>query len=614
MRSIFAIIAGFVLPAVLWIPADVRAQPVDYRVDIDAPDTVRPLIVENLALIKLRKKDNQEGIDQPQLKRLVDEAKAEIETLVSTEGYFTPTIVATLERENPASGKAGETWVARFKVELNAQVHVTDLQLSFAGAIAKAPKDQAPTTDELREGWLLVKGDVFRQGIWEASKRKLLQQMIVLRYPQAAITDSRAEVNVQTGEVVLHVDVDSGPSVSFGALNVTGLQRYPVKLVTDLNTISPGEVYNQTKLLEFQRRLQDTGYFLRVDVSAEADVTSAGGSTAPVAVSITENMLQRIGLGAGYSTNTGARAQVSYDRLNLFGTRIRMKSLLTIETKKQTGAVDFLFPSTAEGRRDSISTYFKREDIQNEVVRTTGIAGTRAWGEPQFERSVTLAYGRERREVLGEVDPADVHVDSDLDIGISTSQTLSANYSITWRRTDNLLSPTRGYLVNLQAGAAPTRFLTTTPFARFYGKYVGYFPLGTSNTLILRAEAGVVGANQRVGIPADFLFRAGGDQSIRGYAYQELGVKEGLAVVGGRYLATGSAEVIHWLSGKWTNWGAAVFVDGGNAGDRIADIKPVYGYGTGARWKSPVGVINLDVAYGQAVKQTRLHFSLGVTF
>ena len=584
--------------------AEATAEPINYKVVIDAPDNVKALIQENLSLIKWR---SAELVDEAQLKRLVDEAKAEIETLVSTEGYYTPTIDANMARD-------GTTWIVRFSIALNALVHVSDVQLSFAGALGTAPKTEMPSTDELQAGWLLHKGDVFRQSTWEAAKRKLLQQLILIRYPLAVITDSRAEVNVQTGEVVLKVEVNSGPAVKFGALTVTGLKRYPPALVSNLNPISPGDVYDQAKLLEFQQRLLDTGYFLRADVSAEADVTSPGGSVAPIIVNVIENTRQKIGLGAGYSTNTGSRAQVSYERLNIFNSGVRLKSSATIETKKQAALVDFLFLTTAAGKRDSVTTFFKREDVQNETTRTSGIGATRAWGEPRLERSVTLAYARERRDVLGAAALQVGQTADDAGTGTSSSQTLSANYSLTMRRTDNLLSPTTGFLINLQAGGAPTNFLTTTPFGRLYGKYVGYFPLGSNNTLIVRAEGGVVGAKGRVGIPADFLFRAGGDQSLRGYGYQELGVREGAAVVGGRYLATGSAEVVHWLSSTWSNWGVAAFVDGGNAADKPADLKPVYGYGTGARWKSPVGVINLDVAYGQAVRQTRLHFSLGVTF
>ena len=112
-------------------------------------------------------------------------------------------------------------------------------------------------------------------------------------------------------------------------------------------------------------------------------------------------------------------------------------------------------------------------------------------------------------------------------------------------------------------------------------------------------------------MPSTFLFRAGGDQSVRGYAYQELGVMEGSAIVPGRYLLTGSAEYQYWFKPPY---GVAVFYDAGNAADTLRDLHPKSGYGIGARWRSPVGPINVDVAYGHAVKKFRLHFSLGFTF
>ncbi|WP_295993141.1 BamA/TamA family outer membrane protein, partial [Rugamonas sp.] len=54
--------------------------------------------------------------------------------------------------------------------------------------------------------------------------------------------------------------------------------------------------------------------------------------------------------------------------------------------------------------------------------------------------------------------------------------------------------------------------------------------------------------------------------------------------------------------------------DAGNAADSIRGLHPKSGYGVGARWKSPVGPINVDAAYGHAVHKYRLHFSLGFTF
>lgn len=98
---------------------------------------------------------------------------------------------------------------------------------------------------------------------------------------------------------------------------------------------------------------------------------------------------------------------------------------------------------------------------------------------------------------------------------------------------------------------------------------------------------------------------------MRGYAFQSLGVTEGLATVGGKYLATGSVEVVQWLTAQW---GGAAFVDLGNAANSFKDLQPVYGYGLGVRWRSPLGPIGADIAYGQATDKYRLHFNIGIAF
>jgi translocation and assembly module TamA len=61
---------------------------------------------------------------------------------------------------------------------------------------------------------------------------------------------------------------------------------------------------------------------------------------------------------------------------------VRLKSALLLETRKQSGQLSLAFPNTAAGERDSLSTWYKREDVQNETTRTSSIAATRAWGRP----------------------------------------------------------------------------------------------------------------------------------------------------------------------------------------------------------------------------------------
>ena len=67
----------------------------------------------------------------------------------------------------------------------------------------------------------------------------------------------------------------------------------------------------------------------------------------------------------------------------------------------------------------------------------------------------------------------------------------------------------------------------------------------------MRGELGATFAPSSGGIPQDFLFRTGGSNTVRGYAYQSLGVQEGSAIVGGRYLVTMSGEYTHWIKPTW---------------------------------------------------------------
>ena len=579
------------------------ADGLQYEVRIDAPGPLRELLEQNLDLTRFRGSDR---IDREQLQRLVRTAPAQIKTLVATDGYYSPVVSATYDRE-------AATPVVQVKVEPGEPVRVGEIDLVFQGF---APNPELPAerqfdVNALKAGWPLKKGAVFRQNEWESAKRSILRQVVQTRYPRAQLTDSQATVDPEAHLANLRVALDSGPEMRFGELRIEGLKRYPSSIVSNLNQIHAGDYYSEAALQSYQSRLQDTGYFASVEVSADmgailteqldaAALTPEQNAATPMAplpllVRVVENKRKNVSAGLGYSTNTGNRASVTYDDLAIFG--LRMKSALTLETKKQTASSNFYFPVTPEGYNDSIGASFERSDIEGEVTAVSSIAAKRAWGTPLLERSLTLELLSETKTINGT--PS------------STSKSLPLTYGVTWRKLDNLLFPTKGYALNAQVGGAVAPLLTDESFVRGYLRGVMYMPLGVSSNAIFRGEAGALASRDKNGVPAVYQFRAGGDQSVRGYAYQELGVQQGDATTGGRYLATASAEYQYWFKPAW---GAAVFYDAGNAGDTVSALHPKSGYGLGARWKSPVGPINVDVAYGHAVHKYRLHFSLGFSF
>jgi translocation and assembly module TamA len=121
-------------------------------------------------------------------------------------------------------------------------------------------------------------------------------------------------------------------------------------------------------------------------------------------------------------------------------------------------------------------------------------------------------------------------------------------------------------------------------------------------------------AQSDVNVPETQRFRAGGDGSVRGYTYRSLTPSVAGVDVGGRVLATGSLEVARPVSAGLPSVWWAAFLDGGRAAETWQDWNAAWGAGVGVRWRSPVGPLRADVAYGEETKKWRLHLSVGIAF
>jgi len=179
-----------------------------------------------------------------------------------------------------------------------------------------------------------------------------------------------------------------------------------------------------------------------------------------------------------------------------------------------------------------------------------------------------------------------------------------------WRRVDDLASPTKGFIVLAQAGLGIPG-ASTRGFERVVVQSAFWRPLSRVWELTGKAEAGAVIAGDRVGVPSELLFRTGGDTTVRGYAFQSLGLKQGDAVLPVRYYTVLSIEATRWIN---DSLGVATFVDAGNAFDELSDFTLAVGYGIGLRLRTPIGPFRLDLAYGEQSRQVRLHFSVGLAF
>jgi translocation and assembly module TamA len=435
---------------------------------------------------------------------------------------------------------------------------------------------------------------VFTQIDWERAKRRAVELVSERLYAGARIARSEARIDPETRSATLAITIDSGPPLRFGALQVRGVDRHDEARVTSLWTFPPGEPYDREKLERFQRRLVGTGYFASVQV--DADPAAAEGGEVPVRVSLIEGPRRRLELGLGYSTDTKFRGSFDWRNNDLFARDWRLRLNANIETVQQSAEIALDLPERPSGWADTVGVRGKRTDIENlrtdEVVFAVRRTAVDVRSRPAFGAAFIDA-----RQTPSGFPTEDVY-------------TTFLDYVHTWRTTDNILSPRRGWVAQLELGGGVPG-ISTEGFGRAIGRFAWFVPLGTANELSFRAEAGAVLAPSNEGIPQSLLFRTGGATTVRGYNFESLGVTQGEAVVGGRYLAILSGEYTRWV---WEGIGLAAFVDAGNAADDLSRFRLALGYGIGVRVRSPIGPFRLDVAYGEEDRAVRLHFSVGLTF
>lgn len=514
--------------------------------------------------------------------------RAEATELLATEGYFSP--VVTVRNDD------AETWT--LMVEPGLRTRVTAVDIDFAGELAGEGAARAERREALRKSWALPADAPFRSRDWERAKATLVAETAAVTYAAAQLADSRAEVDPGRAGAHLRLTVDSGPAYRFGPTRYTGLGRYREDGVRRHGRIEPGTPYRRSELLRLQSVLQNTSWFRSVVV--EADPAAAEAGDIPVQVRVSEGPAQRIGLGVGYGTDTGARGEINHRHLDFLGRAWRLSSVLRHEEKRQVLGSELDLPANEKGYRPGLRAKLETTDIQGLSTETHLLGVTRSRVKGNIETRLGLTWQREKRQPDGAADSID--------------RALSLDWRWRRRALDDALNPTRGNFTEFGIGGATRRLLSDRDFVRLYLRSQQWLPVpwfGKRDTFSLRGEVGLTVAGERSGIPQDFLFRAGGTQSVRGYAYQSLGVREGDAVVGGRAMLTASAEYTHWFT---DTWGAAAFVDAGDAADSRDALVPVVGAGIGLRWRSVAGPLAFDLARGEGDSGWRLHFSLLVAF
>lgn len=587
--------------------------PPQVQVTIAAPEAQRRLLETYLDLARLADVAPGEALSESELRRLEAATPAQVRSLLATQGYMDPEV--KVEREDSAPGALPRV---RIDVTPGAKSRIEradlDLQGPLAEAAARGDPDAIATVAAWRAAWRLPAGAEFSDAAWRDAKTAALAGLWAAGYANASWSGTSAQVDADRALVRTVVAADSGPLYRTGALVIEGLGRHDERSVRNLAQFREGTPATEALLLDYQERLQRAGLFERVAVTLGSDPAQA--AAAPVTVRLAELPLQQATAGIGISANNGPRVSLEHVHRRAFGQRAIMRNKLEVGRVRQAWEGELSSHTLPGLYRNLVGGAAERLESDTDRVTSLRVRLGRAYDSQRIERLAFVEVERALvRPFATSLQAAALNTDT-------SAATL--NFHGNWRDVDNLILPTTGQSLALQSGvgrvfssggsSSALADLGSGGFARLHARLQAWRPLGGNFYGQARLELGQVFAPDGVNVPESQRFRAGGDDSVRGYGYRTLTPNIAGVDVGGRVIATASIELARPVSARLANVWWAVFVDAGRAAERWGDWKPAWGGGAGVRWRSPVGPLRADLAYGEELKQWRLHLSVGIAF
>ena len=602
------------------VGAPAEAGAARFALDVDAPAALKALLLKHLDVQRFRQLPD---LDAPELSRLLQATPQHARDLLATQGYFQPQVSVT-HRPAQAQGDGPPLGRVAIRIAPGPQTRVASAGVYFLGDAAKAPEAQAQR-EAIERTVQQDLGQVMTQSRWDQAKAQALRGLTVQRYPMARLSNSLSDVEAEPGLAHWHIELDSGDAVRIGAVQVKGAERYDPAMVEHavrLAGLGSGVDYSLTALQTAQQRIAASPYYTSVFAYADLDAQARDGrGLAPIVVQVQEALPQKLVLGVGGSTNSGARVSAEYSHLWVPGIEWRVHNALKLDGHDQSFASDWQSPLNARGWQQLASLRWSRQ-----VDGTTTTRGLRlSAGQSQEADALDRRY-------YVQLDRSRTHDTASLLASSQGNETaLSANLGWTWRRFNQVPYPDQGDGLGVNLGAGLTLNPSRHPFLTAHARWLTYWPLGasapadasesdgprTAGRLALRLEGGAVLASQAAPLPDTLLYRAGGDNSVRGYGLRDIGVVQADgSVTAGRYLSVASLE---WqqaitIKGVRTAWERVLFVDAGAVSDGLTHTRPQIGAGVGARYNSPVGPVQMDLAYGVNIKRYRLHFNVGFGF
>jgi translocation and assembly module TamA len=548
----------------LLLSYSIRAE--DSKIAVTIEGVEKSLAETLLVGLTIERHKGSERLSQRYVEKLHQSSFDELRSMLTVYGYYSPDITGELTLSDTV-------WEAKYQIDTGEPVLIETVDVQLTGDSESDEEFQS-----LLASFPLVAGQQLNHNKYEDAKKSLLRLAASRGYFDGELIRSEVQVYPNKKAATVYLYYKSGVRYRFDTI------AYPDTVVGDrllkkLQPIKAGDAYSDSGVLSLRNNLSNSGYFDVVSVRALREQRADG--RVPLQITLVEKPKHLYTAGLGYGTDTGVRLGLGWENRYINDRGHRLQTDARLSQVENSLSADYVMPFWSETINSiGFNTEFKQQDTDTSESQSYAVGSY---------------YQRQR---FGWDETGSIKVlQEDFDVSDDSESALLLIPGISWSRTwaDNTLYTRHGGRLSLSLSGASESLLSDITFGQvtLRGKYIR--SIGESSRIITRAAIGATEVSDFEQFPSSLRFFAGGDSSIRGYDYQSLGPEgDDGEVEGGRYLAVGSIEYENMFLG---DWGGAVFTDFGNAYNSFSD--PIeYSVGIGVRWRSPVGLIRVDVAKG----------------
>ena len=602
------------------------------RVDVSGLDD--ELMAENVRVSLALNDAIGKDLSARRLNYLLREAEAETREALEPFGYYSPTIViqrsdrsvpegtddpstAANARTATADADAGGNADARqrgsrsltvsIRIEPGKPVRVRGWNVGVEGDAGDERSVRAAL-----DGFAPRQGEVLDHSLYEASKSKVSRTLAGHGYFDADFAAHRVEVTRADYAADIDLRWTSGARYALGEATFTQTPKTIIRdeLLQKLVGWTPGEAYDDAELERLRRSLVALDYFGLVEILPQPE--NAKDKVVAVQVNLTPAPRSIYTAGVNYGTRSGAGFSLGVERRYLNTRGHKALAQIDYANKRKTATVQYRVPAFAwlDGWYTASLQAADEQTDSLDTRRLEFVASRSGQFNDHLNLVASMHVLRERWSYFTLNRPS-----LDYQYASFYFPSLRAEYI----DVDNRLTPRRGAggTLTLRGGKGGTD--GDAAFAQLHASAQWFHGFDADSRLIVRGEAGHTFTDELLALPPSLRYYAGGDRSVRGYGWREIGPRIRNSVgdtyaLGAQNVVTASIEYERYFKGPW---GAAVFVDSGSAFDGNTSSKGWpdmhTGVGIGLRWRSPVGPVRIDIARGLKSPDSpfTLHLNIG---